>query len=85
MRVPPFAGMALLVCLNIVLFLLMRTPRAFPKESLDVVQQYRTKFSREPPPNFEGWLLFARGQQCETDLDYYEQIYKDLDPWIRKG
>ncbi|KAJ3021065.1 UNVERIFIED_CONTAM: capsule-associated protein CAP1 [Siphonaria sp. JEL0065] len=48
-------------------------------------QRYVDFLNKEPPVNYDQWILFAQDKACPTDPRNYRQIYKDLDPWIRKG
>ncbi|KAJ3077643.1 capsule-associated protein CAP1 [Rhizoclosmatium sp. JEL0117] len=78
--------MIVMLVFNAVFLLMLRKPtRTFAADDRNHVAAYVNRFKREPPANFEGWLAFAKGQQCELDMHVYDQIYKDLDPWFQKG
>jgi hypothetical protein len=47
-----------------------------------VSETYKITHGRERPEGFEEWVKFAQTRQCLLDLKYYDQIYKDLEPWM---
>ncbi|KFY07616.1 hypothetical protein V492_06979 [Pseudogymnoascus sp. VKM F-4246] len=44
------------------------------------VEEYKTRYHRLPPANFDKWYEFAKGRNC-TVIDDYDQIYEDLLPF----
>ncbi|KAJ3006260.1 UNVERIFIED_CONTAM: hypothetical protein HDU68_004186, partial [Siphonaria sp. JEL0065] len=59
-----------------------------PSGSVDLDQyfeEYRRLFDREPPPNYDKWLLFAHKYACLMHPKEYRQIQTDFTPWIAMG
>ena len=44
------------------------------------VAEYKSRYHRLPPPNFDKWFEYAKERNC-TVIDDYDQIYKDLLPF----
>lgn len=45
-----------------------------------VVEEYRARYGKPPPPNFDKWYDFAKQRQSII-IDDYDQIHKDLLPY----
>ncbi len=48
-----------------------------------VVQRYKKRYGRDPPPAFDRWLAFARQRGCT--VEGFEQIDIDLAPFRDKN
>ncbi|KAK6512113.1 hypothetical protein TWF481_001008 [Arthrobotrys musiformis] len=57
-----------------------RYRRAQPRTFAQVVEKYRVKYGRHPPPNFDKWYQFARKRNC-VNFDDFDQIMDDLRPF----
>ncbi|KAF3217952.1 hypothetical protein TWF192_005425 [Orbilia oligospora] len=57
-----------------------RYKRAQPKSFAQVVEKYRLKYGRHPPPNFDEWYKFAKKRKC-VNFDDFDQIMDDLRPF----
>ncbi|KFY78937.1 hypothetical protein V499_02021 [Pseudogymnoascus sp. VKM F-103] len=44
------------------------------------VDEYKSRYHRLPPPNFDKWFEYAKDRNCTT-IDDYDQIYEDLLPF----
>ncbi|OBT69929.1 hypothetical protein VE03_00601 [Pseudogymnoascus sp. 23342-1-I1] len=44
------------------------------------VDEYKSRYHRLPPPNFDKWFEYAKDRNCTTINDY-DQIYEDLLPF----
>jgi hypothetical protein len=51
----------------------------------DPVDQYKQKYNRSPPANFEKWLQMAKSYKCSLDLENYEQIERDMQAFRAGG
>ncbi|EPS39251.1 hypothetical protein H072_6975 [Dactylellina haptotyla CBS 200.50] len=45
-----------------------------------VVQKYRAKYGRQPPPKFDEWFKFAKRRDC-ANFDDFDRIMDDLRPF----
>lgn len=50
------------------------------KNLTDAVNEYKSRYHRLPPPNFDKWFEYAKDRNCTT-IDDYDQIYEDLLPF----
>ncbi|KAK6526820.1 hypothetical protein TWF281_010018 [Arthrobotrys megalospora] len=57
-----------------------RYKRAQPKSFAQVVERYRMKYGRHPPPKFDEWYKFAKKRNC-VNFDDFDQIMDDLRPY----
>ncbi|KAK6508219.1 hypothetical protein TWF506_010318 [Arthrobotrys conoides] len=57
-----------------------RYKRAQPRSFSQVVEKYRLKYGRHPPPNFDEWYKFAKKRKC-VNFDDFDQIMDDLRPF----
>ncbi|KAL5345751.1 hypothetical protein ACLOAV_009505 [Pseudogymnoascus australis] len=44
------------------------------------IDEYKSRYHRLPPPNFDKWFEYAKDRNCTTINDY-DQIYEDLLPF----
>ncbi|KAK5096066.1 hypothetical protein LTR70_001475 [Exophiala xenobiotica] len=42
---------------------------------------YRARRGRHPPPGFDEWFKFATTQDCVVVEDFFDQIYRDIEPF----
>jgi hypothetical protein len=71
------------------------TPRSIPKTFADSLAKdnfslfyddfYRHKYDRDPPPKYNDWIAYAKRKGCSLDLDDYERINLDLEPFRKQG
>jgi hypothetical protein len=49
--------------------------------SMSHEEEYKRRYGRDPPPNYHKWISYARSKSCSVDLDDYERINLDLEPF----
>lgn len=42
---------------------------------------YRARRGRHPPPKFDEWVAFALARDCIVVEDFFDQIYRDIEPF----
>lgn len=47
----------------------------------DAANAYRERRGRQPPPGFDAWFKFARGNSALIIEDFFDRIYDDLNPF----
>lgn len=52
-----------------------------PASVVDAAERYRQKRGRHPPPYFDAWYEYAKGNDAIVPEAFFDQIYHDLGPF----